>query len=65
MKLIIKKIHLKTNPRGLNVIVSFLTETSEQRQKALAQGRYLFNEGELKEFYKDWKLLLYEEKLNN
>ena len=31
----------------------------------LSKGRYFFDEGELKELYKDWKILFYEEKLGD
>lgn len=59
---IIKQIQSKTKPNGLNVITSFVVENSKQKKMVLSKGRYFFDEGELKEFYKDWKILFYEEK---
>jgi len=62
---VIKKIQLKTKLNGLNVIASFVTETPKQKKMVLSKGRYFFEEGELKELYKDWKILFYEEKLGD
>ncbi len=60
---IIKKIKLKTKQKGLNVIASFIAKDSKQKERVLLKGRYFFDKGELKELYKDWKILFYEEKL--
>lgn len=62
---IIKQIQQKTKLNGLNVITSFLAETPEQKEMILSKGRYFFDEGELKELYKDWKILFYKEKLGD
>ncbi|MCX6774158.1 MAG: methyltransferase domain-containing protein [Candidatus Micrarchaeota archaeon] len=60
---IIKKMKSRTSHHGLNVIASFAAENEKKKKMALAKGRYLFDTGELKERYKDWKILFYEEKL--
>jgi tellurite methyltransferase len=60
---VVKQIQAKTNFGGLNVVSSFVAENLEQKKKRLSNGRYLFDEGELKNLYKDWKILFYEEKL--
>jgi tellurite methyltransferase len=61
----IKKIKSRTRPHGLNVIASFVAKNKKEKRRALPKGGYLFDEGELKERYKDWKILFYEEKLGN
>jgi len=61
----IQQIQSKTKPKGLNVIASFVAETPKQKKMVLSKGRYFFDEGELKELYKDWKILFYEEKLGD
>ncbi len=61
----IEQIQSKTKPNGLNVIASFVAENSKQKKMVLSKGRYFFDEGELKELYKDWKILFYEEKLGD
>ncbi len=62
---IINQIQLKTGKNGLNVISAFIAETKKQREMRLSNGRYLFEEGELRGFYKGWKILFYEEKLGD
>jgi len=62
---IINKINSKTKSKGLNVVASFVAETEKQKQIVMSRGRYLFDEGELKKIYKDWKILFYEEKLGD
>jgi len=62
---IIDKIKSKTKPKGISVIASFVAETEKQKKMVLSKGRYLFDEAELKEIYKDWKILFYEEKLGD
>jgi hypothetical protein len=47
------------------VISSFIAENSKQKERVLSKGRYFFNKGELKELYKDWKILFYEENLGD
>jgi len=59
----IKQIQSKTKPNGLNVIASFIAKTPKQKKTVLSKGRYFFDKGELKELYKGWKILFYEEKL--
>ena len=49
----------------MNAIASFVAETPMQKKMVLSKGRYFFDEGELKELYKDWKILFYEEKLGD
>ena len=49
---IVGKMKSKARSGGLNVISSFVGESEEQREDALSKGRYLFDEGELKEMYK-------------
>lgn len=61
----IELMQAKTGVGGLNIIVSFVAETQEDRDTALSNGRYLFNEGELKDLYKNWNMLFYEEKLGD
>ena len=61
----IKEIQSRTKPNGLNVIASFVAETPKQKEMVLSKGRYSFDEGELKELYKDWKIIFYEEKLGD
>ena len=62
---VINQIQSKTKPNGLNVIASFVAETPKQKKMVLSKGRYFFDESELKELYKDWKILFYEEKLGD
>ncbi len=62
---VIKQIQSKTKTNGLNVIASFLAETPKQKKVVLSKGKYFFEEGELKELYKDWKIIFYEEKLGD
>lgn len=62
---VIKKIQSRTKPEGLNVIASFVAENPRQKKMILSKGRYFFDEGELKKLYKDWKILFYEEKLDD
>ncbi len=62
---VIEKIQSKTNPNGLNVIASFVAENPRQKKVVLSKDRYFFDEGELRELYKDWKILFYEEKLGD
>ncbi len=62
---VIEQIQSKTKPNGLNVIASFVAKTPKQKKMVLSKGRYFFDEGELKELYKDWKILFYEEKLGD
>lgn len=57
----INKIKSKTNVGGVNVIASFLCENKEQKERAIKRERYLFDENELKEMYKDWEILSYKE----
>lgn len=61
----IKQIQSKTKPNGLNIIASFIAKTSKQKEMVLSKGMYFFDEGELRELYKDWKIIFYEEKLGN
>jgi len=61
----IKQIQSKTKPNGLNIITSFIAETSKQKKIVLSKGKYFFDKGELKKLYKDWKILFYEEKLGD
>ncbi len=61
----IKQIQSRTKQNGLNVIASFVAKNSKQKKMVLSKGRYFFDEGELKELYKDWKILFYEEKLGD
>ncbi len=58
---IIKKIKTKTKTKGINVIVSFIARTHKQKEIAFTKREYLFDKGELKKLYKDWKILFYEE----
>lgn len=60
---VIKKIQSKTKTEGLNVISSFIAENEKQKKEKISQGRYAFNKGELRELYKNWKIVFYEEKL--
>lgn len=60
---IIDKIKSKTKPNGVNVVESFVAENSKQKEMVLSKSGYYFGEEELKEIYKDWKILFYEEKL--
>ena len=59
----IKKIQSRTKPKGLNVISSFIAENSKQKKMSLSKGKYFFEKGEIKDLYKDWKIIFYEEKL--
>ncbi len=61
---VIEKIKSKTKPNGINVIASFVAQSPKQKKAVLSKGRYFFDKGELKELYKDWKILFYEEKLD-
>ena len=56
IKNIILKMKDNTNINGLNVISVFTKENGFEELFG-----YLFNKNELKEFYKDWKILEYEE----
>ena len=60
---VIDNMKSKTEFGGINIIASFVAKTPLQRKLVISKGGYLFNEGELKELYKDWKVLFYEEKL--
>jgi tellurite methyltransferase len=62
---VIKNIQSKTKPKGLNVIASFIAETTKQKKMVLSKGRYFFDEEELKKLYKYWKIIFYEEKLGD
>lgn len=57
----IEKIKSKTVVGGINVIASFVANSEEQKKKIIQRGGYLFDEGELKELYRDWEILSYEE----
>jgi tellurite methyltransferase len=65
VKQTIEKIKLKTKPNGINVIASFIAEDKNKKELILSKGRYAFDKGELKQFYKDWKIFFYEEKLGD
>ncbi|MCK4635456.1 MAG: methyltransferase domain-containing protein [Candidatus Moranbacteria bacterium] len=62
---VINKIKAKTNSGGFNVIASFVAENRKQKEKVLSKQGYYFDEGELKELYKDWKIISYKEELGN
>jgi tellurite methyltransferase len=62
---VIEKIKSKTKPDGINTIASFVAKTLKKKEMILSKGRYFFNKGELKELYKDWKILFYKEELSN
>lgn len=51
----------KTNEKGFNIIHSFYTESEEKKQIAISKNQYLFDKEELKSFYKDWKIIHYNE----
>lgn len=56
-KEVIRRMQESTSPGGLNVITAY----TEENPKGLRP--YLFKKGELREFYKDWEVLQYEESL--
>lgn len=59
----IDKIKSKTKSKGLNVIASFIAENDEQKKKIMSKSRYSFDREELKNLYKNWKIIFYLEKL--
>lgn len=61
----INNIREKTSINGYNVIASFVAENEVQKQKAISQGRYLFDKDELKSFYSNWQIIEYSEKLSS
>ena len=61
----INKIKDKTESKGFNIISSFVAKNQKQKNNILAKGKYFFTKGELKEIYKDWRIIFYEEKLGN
>lgn len=61
IKLAIDIIKEKTSLKGINVIVSFIAENKRMKEEAQPRNMYLFDKGELKRFYDDWKLLEYRE----
>jgi tellurite methyltransferase len=56
IKKIIKKIKENTSPLGLNIITVFTVDNPGRRPSI-----YYFDRGELKRFYKDWRILKYRE----
>lgn len=56
---LIDLIKQKTNSNGFNIVCSFYTESSEQKQITISKNRYLFDKDELKNTYKRWKLIHY------
>ena len=62
---VITEIKEKTNLNGYNVVASFIAENQKQKEFILSKNKFLFDEGELKELYSDWKIHFYEEKLGD
>ena len=58
---IITNIKQQTHPNGYNLIVSALNATKHGRP--LMPLPFTFIEGELKEYYKDWKIISYSENI--
>lgn len=54
---LIKNMKEKTNKGGINIILVFREGDSSQGKFRM----YYFKDGELKEYYKDWKVILYKE----
>jgi len=62
---IIKKIKSKTKKKGINVISGFIAKNKKEKELASSKNGYAFDKKELKDIYKDWKIIFYEEKLSN
>lgn len=62
----IAKMQQATNKSGLHVISSYIDTSGIHSDPRIKPGYFTFllKEGELKELYKDWKILYYEEKSN-
>ena len=56
-------IKSRTNQNGFNVISSFVAQNEIMKKKAKWNEIYLFDKGELKKIYQNWKIIFYEEKL--
>ncbi|MEW6295324.1 MAG: methyltransferase domain-containing protein [Candidatus Diapherotrites archaeon] len=54
---LIKKMKKHTNKGGLNLVSVFTTKNTEWKKYP---GLYFFKETELKEIYKDWQIIKYE-----
>ena len=58
---LIDKIKSKTKLNGF--FASFIAENKKQKDIVLSKEKYFFDEGELKDIYRYWKIPFYEEKL--
>lgn len=58
---IIEKMKQKTSKKGYNIITSFIAKNSKEYLKAKKRGNYLFQKEEMRERYKEWTILFYNE----
>lgn len=61
IKRVIKRIQTKTKKNGYIVIASFVAQNPEQKEKAVSNGKYRFDKGELRDLFADWGITKYIE----